>query len=541
MADFPIVGIGSSAGGLKALERLFGAMPPDSGLGFVVVAHLDPTQESHLSELLRRDTEMPVADVRGEIAVQPNHVYVIAPDQYLRLNGDVLHPSKPSEPRGHRHPVDTLFRSLAESSGKRAIGIVLSGTGTDGADGLRAIKAEGGITLAQDPGTADFAGMPQSAITTGAADLVLAPEKMAAALLDLTSHPYLRRDVDLGKPPEIDGQLTALLALVRAGTRQDFRCYKRTTLLRRIHRRMGLKQVMGLDDYIERLRNDPDELAALARDLTIIVSGFFRDPEAWKVLDQKVIAPLIEERPADAAIRVWVPACATGEEAYSIAMLVVERAEAAQKSFDLKIFATDVSEHLLPAARAGLYPASIAQNVSKERLERFFDREDDSYRVKGALRDAITWAPQNLMQDPPFSRLDVVSCRNLLIYLEPEIQKKLLGLFHFALREGGHLFLGSAETAAAQANLFQPISKKWRIYLRLGPTRHDVTEFPILRPSDDPNAAASAPAAPHAEPRARASTLLEHALLEQYAPAAVLIDRRFNVSEFHGPTGDYLQ
>ncbi|MGH6895388.1 MAG: chemotaxis protein CheB [Geminicoccaceae bacterium] len=538
MAEFPIVGIGSSAGGLEALEKLFGAMPPDSGLGFVVVAHLDPTQESHLSELLSRDTKMPVVEVGERTAVEPGHVYVIAPDRYLTLKDGVLHPSEPGEPRGQRRAIDVFLRSLAEDQGERAIGIVLSGTGTDGTQGLRAIKAEGGIALAQDPETADFGGMPQSAIATGGADLVLAPEKMAEALLDLVRHPYLRRPAEVEKPPEIDGHLTAVLSLVRAGTKQDFRCYKRTTLLRRIHRRMGLRQIVGLDDYIERLRDDPGELAALARDLTITVSGFFRDPEAWKVLDQKVIAPLVAERPADAAIRVWVPGCATGEEAYSIAMLVVERAEAVQKSFDLKIFATDVSEHVLPVARAGLYPASIAQDISRERLERFFDREDDSYRIKRELGDAITLAPQNLMQDPPFSRLDVISCRNLLIYLEPEIQKKLLGLFHFALREGGHLFLGPAETAAAQGSLFQPISKKWRIYLRLGPTRHDVTQFPLLGPRQDPNEAASAPPA---EPRARASTLFERALLEQYAPAAVLIDHRFNVPEFHGPTGDYLQ
>ena len=542
MADFPIVGIGSSAGGLEALEKLFGAMPPDSGLGFVVVAHLDPTQESHLRELLSRDTKMPVVEVGEKTEVEPGHVYVIAPDQYLTLKDGVLHPSKPGEPRGQRRAVDVFLRSLAEDQGERAIGIVLSGTGTDGAQGLRAIKGEGGITVAQDPETADFGGMPQSPIATGGADLVLAPEKMAETLLNLVRHPYLRRPAEVEKPPEVDGELTVVLSLVRAGTKQDFHCYKRTTLLRRIHRRMGLWQIVGLDDYIERLRSDPGELAALARDLTINVSGFFRDPEAWKVLDQKVIAPLVEERPADASIRVWVPGCATGEEAYSIAMLLVERAEAVQKSFDLKIFATDVSEHVLPVARAGLYPASIAQDIGRERLERFFDREDDSYRIKGELRDAITLAPQNLMQDPPFSRLDVVTCRNLLIYLEPEIQKKLLGLFHFALREGGHLFLGPAETAAARGSLFQPISKKWRIYLRLGPTRHDVTQFPLIRPSEDPGEAASGPAARPAERRARRpGTLLERALLEQYAPAAVLIDHRFNVPEFHGPTGDYLQ
>jgi two-component system, chemotaxis family, CheB/CheR fusion protein len=540
MADFPIVGIGSSAGGLEALEKLFDAMPPDPGAAFVVIAHLDPTRESHLTELLNRRTEMPVVEVQGEIAVEPDHVYVIAPDQSLELNGDVLHPSKSSEPRAQWRPVDIFFRSLAENQRERAIGIVMSGTGTNGALGLRFIKSEGGITIAQDPATAAYAGMPQSAISTGIVDLVLPPEKMAEALLEVVRHPYVRQP-EVVEQQELDGELSALLALLRAQTNLDFQPYRRQTLLRRTHRRMGLHQIRHLSAYLERLRADPEEAVALARDLTINVSGFFRDSQAWKVLDEKVIAPLVAERDTNSAIRIWVPGCATGEEAYSLAMLIAARAQEAGKLFDLRIFATDVAHHLMPMARAGMYPASIADDVGANRLELFFDLEDDSYQIKKSLRDTITFAPQNLLQDPPFSRLDLISCRNLLIYLEPDVQRKVLALFHFALREHGHLFLGPAESISGHENLFHPVSKKWRIYRRLGPTRHDIVNFPLVDPGMPTAEQDGLEASPPHEARRGAIQPFQRALLERFAPAAVLIDRRFSVHAFHGPTGDYLQ
>jgi two-component system CheB/CheR fusion protein len=451
----------------------------------------------------------------------------------------VLHPSKPSEPRAQRRPVDIFFRSLAENQRERAIGIVLSGTGTNGALGLRFIKSEGGIAIAQDPATAAYAGMPQSAISTGIVDLVLPPEKMAEALISMVRHPYVRQP-EAVEQPDLDGQLSALLALLRAQTNLDFQPYRRQTLLRRTHRRMGLHQIQHLSDYLERLRADPQEAAALARDLTINVSGFFRDSKAWDVLDQKVIAPLVAERDPNSAIRIWVPGCATGEEAYSLAMLIAARAQEGMKSFDLRIFATDVAHHLLPTARAGLYPASIAHDVDADRLERFFDIEDDSYQVKKPLREWITFAPQNLLQDPPFSRLDLISCRNLLIYLEPDVQKKVLALFHFALREHGHLFLGPAENISGQENLFHPVTKKWRIYRRVGPTRHDVVDFPLIGPGARIVETGRWDALAPREAR-RAVDPFQRALLERFAPASVLIDRRLSVHAFHGPTGDYLQ
>jgi two-component system CheB/CheR fusion protein len=541
MAEFPIVGIGSSAGGLEALQTLLRETPADSGLAFIIAAHLDPTQKSHLAELLSRCTQMPVVQIKNAVKVEPDHVYVIAPDQELTIRKGVVRGNRPTAPRGHRHPVDSFFRSLAEDQGERAIAIILSGTGSNGSLGLRFIKAEGGIVLAQDPGSAAFPGMPQSAIGTGIVDLVLPPDQMPDALLNLARQPYVREPAETLIEGTPEDQLDALLTLVRSSTRRDFSSYKKRTLLRRIHRRMVLHRIDGLPGYIERLRHDPDEIKALAADLTINVTGFFRDPEAWRILSEKIIAPLVEERPTGSMIRAWVPGCSTGEEAYSIAILILEHAEAASKTFDVRLFATDVADGVLPLARAGVYPSSIAQDVTPERLERWFEMAEDNFVIKKALREALTFAPQNLLQDPPFSRLDLVSCRNLLIYLEPDFQKRVLGLFHFALREGGHLFLGPAETVAGREDLFQPMSRKWRIFRRLGPTRHDLVDFPLIGPSegDAPTEAERQPSRPHA----RASTLqiMDRALLERYAPASVLIDRQLDVRYLRGPTEDYLR
>jgi PAS domain S-box-containing protein len=539
MADFPIVGIGSSAGGLEALQKLFAAMPPDGGLAFVVAAHLDPTQKSLLAELLGRCTRMPVVEIESAVRIEPDHVYVIAPDQELAIRGGVVQTRQPSVPRGYRHPVDSFFRSLAEDQGERAVGIVLSGTGTNGSLGLRFIKAEGGIAIAQEPESAAFQGMPRSAVATGIVDLVLSPEKMPDALLGLARHAYVRQPakaVEEGTPAE---QLRTLLAIVRAETRQDFTSYRKKTLLRRIHRRMGLHQIAELQAYVERLRSDPGEVRALAADLTINVTGFFRDPEAWGILAEKVVAPLVQERPSGSAIRVWVPGCSTGEEAYSVAMLIREQAEAARKAFDVRLFATDVASGVLSPARAGTYPGSIALDVGEERLQRFFDKEDDTYRVKKALRETVTFAPQNLLQDPPFSRLDLVTCRNLLIYLEPEVQKRVIALFHFALREGGHLFLGSAETVSGQEELFEAVSKRWRIYRRLGPTRHDIVDFPLVGVTEGGRGGETTTG--EADARPRSAELMGQALLGRYAPASALIDARYRVHYLHGPTEEYLR
>ena len=536
-----IVGIGASAGGIESLGRLFDAMPADSGCGFVVILHLDPTHESQLASVLSRHTAMPVVDIADGMPIEPNRVHVIVPDRTPTIRAGKLRLTVPVEPRGQRHPVDDLFISLAVEK-QRAIGIVLSGTGCNGTHGLLEIKSQGGMTLVQDPATAKFPGMPQSAIAAGTADHVLAPENMSVVLLRYLQHGYVAAPAGnaVAAAPDEWSALDPVFALLRLRSDQDFRGYKRATLQRRIHRRMGLTNAATLADYNKLLQTHPEEIETLVKDLMITVTGFFRDTEAWKALDEMVITPLVAARADDTELRFWVPACATGEEAYSVAMLTVERAEAARKQFQIKIFATDRLADNLRRARDGVYPEAAAASVPPSRLRRFFDKLDGSYQIKKSLRELIVFAPQNLLRDPPFSRLDLITCRNLLIYLEPEAQQRVAALFHFSLREGGYLFLGSAETIGRHGELFETLSKTWRIYRRLGPTRHDLVEFPVLGARPKAHAAENGADAGRPPPT-RAAELARRVLSERYGPASVLIDRQGRALYFHGPTSEYLQ
>ena len=538
----PVVGIGASAGGIEALGRFFDAMPPDSGCAFVVVLHLDPRHESAMAHVLSARTAMPVAQVKDGMPIAPNHVYVIAPDTDLRVHEGALRVSRPSTPRGQRHPVDVLFASIATEQRERAIAIVLSGTGNNGTEGLKAIRAEGGMSLVQTPETAKFDGMPRSAIAADMADHVLAPEAMPEAVLRYVRHGYFTAPAEAEPPPAKKGEATLeqVLELLRASAGHDFGGYKRSTQRRRVHRRMGLGNIETLNEYMDELRANPEEVQRLVADLMINVTGFFRDPEAWQVLAEQVIRPLIAERENGTAIRVWAPACSTGEEAYSIAMLVTEQAEAAGKRFDLKVFATDAQEENLRKARDGVYPAAAVTGLSAERLRRFFHKLDGSYQVTKELRDMVVFAVQNLLRDPPFSRLDLVSCRNCLIYLEPDAQQRIIALCHFALRQGGHLFLGNAETVGRHDDLFETVSKKWRIYRRVGPTRHDLIDYPKARTPAKPTMA-DEPSPLLPEPTAPVAEMARRALLEHFAPASVLIDQKGGVLYFHGATRDYLE
>lgn len=536
----PLIGIGASAGGIEALSEFFDTMPPDSGLAFIVVLHLDPTQQSHLASILAQHTAMPVVEIKDGMKVEADRVHVIAPNRDLRVEGDTLRLSEPGEPRGHRHPIDVLFKSLAEQRQARTAAIVLSGTGTNGTQGLKEVKAAGGLILVQDPANLRFDGMPRSATAAGLADHVLPPADMPGALMGYFRHSYVAEPDGLTAAPQ-DGQpgLEHVLGILRAHSGQEFRSYKPGTLMRRINRRMSLRGIGNLADYLNLLRAEPTENQALVRDLLISVTSFFRDIEAWTTLAETVIAPLVADRESGSAIRVWVPACATGEEAYSIAMLLAEQAEAAHKQFDIKIFASDLLESNLNAARAGVYPGSSVEMLASDRIRRFFDKLDGSYQVRGSLRELIVFAKQDLLREPPFSRMDLITCRNMLIYIEPEAQRRAIALFHFALREGGRLFLGSAETIGRADDLFETISKKWRIFRRVGPTRHDIVNFPVL----GSNHAAQHRADPVAlaEPSARATETARRALLERYAPASVLIDQKGRVLYFHGETADYLK
>ena len=531
--SFPIVAIGMSAGGLEAATQFLHAMPIDSGAGFVIVQHLEPVRKSLLAELLSRQTKMPVVDIEDGMRVKPNRVHVIIPAKTLLIKDGVFSLIEPDEARAQRHPIDHFFTSLAAERGAKAVAIVLTGAGSNGSAGLLDIKQEGGLGIAQDPETASFDSMPRHAIAANAVDYVLPIAKMPEALMAYFAHSYVK-DAPEAIEPTKGGKasLDDVLTLIRSRSGHDFRQYKRNTLARRTHRRMGLMHIEKLDEYVATLRSDPEELAALTSDLMINVTGFFRDPDAWDALEREAIKPIVDKAEPGQHIRVWVPACSTGEEAYSIAMLLAERCEAAGKGLGVKVFGTDLADHNLTAARKGLYPASMVESLSPERLKRFFDKSGDIYQVKSDIRETVLFASQNLLSDPPYSKMDLVSCRNLLIYLEPAAQDKVLSLAHFALREGGYLFLGNSETIGTRDHHFATMSKRWRIYRRLGPSRSSAIDFSAW-PARDARAD-QRPAGP------KVADIAIRSLAERFAPAAVVIDRNYRIHHFHGVTDDYL-
>lgn len=540
-AACPVVGIGASAGGIEALIRLFEAMPAASGMAFLVVMHLDPTRESGLTHVLSQHTAMPVAEAADGMAIEPDHIYVIPPDSSLTVDDGKLRLSEPAQRRGARYPIDRLFESLATHRHEMAICIILSGSGSDGTEGLKEVKAQGGCILVQDPLTARFDAMPRSVIAAKFADHVLAPEQMPDVLLRYIRHAYIAKSVPVDDTRSAEPSIDPVLSLLKNRAGHDFRLYKRSTLTRRIQRRMGLCNVHGIADYVDLLRSKPGELETLAKDLMINVTGFFRDADAWIALDEMVIAKLVSERASGEAIRLWVPACATGEEPYTLAMLLADRAETANKQFDIKLFATDGREDNLDAARAGIYSEGAVATVPPRLLQRYFDKLDGTYQVRKELRDLVVFASHNLLRDPPFSQIDLISCRNLLIYLDPVAQERAVSLMHFALREGGHLLLGNAESVSGREDLFETLSKKWRIYRRLGPTRHDIMDFPLLPGRAQPKNADEAAMADNGRPLLRLAEVAQRALLERFAPASVLIDRAGRILWFHGSTGDFLE
>jgi two-component system, chemotaxis family, CheB/CheR fusion protein len=537
----PVAGMGASAGGLDAFKKFFNAMPSSSGIAFVLIPHLDPAHESLMVELLARHTTMPVVEAENDMPVEANHVYIIPPNKYMTIRGGILRLTGPVERRASQTSIDLFLHSLAEDQKERSIGIILSGTGAHGTGGLKTIKAAGGMVIVQDPATAECEHMPRSAVAAGLADYVLPPEQMPDVLVKYVQHGYFNGGTRIEASPEAADHLTQVLALLRTRTKFDFRCYRKRMLTRRIERRMGLNHVDSIHEYVTFLRNHPEEVRQLVKDLFINVTSFFRDAEAFEQLTNQVIAPLVKRKEADAVTRVWVPGCSTGEEAYSIAMLLQEQLAAAHKNCRVQIFATDVDDDAVSTARQSLYPDSIAADVSPDRLARFFTKVDDhAYQINKPLRETVIFAVQNLISDAPFLKLDLISCRNLLIYLEADAQRKVLTLFHFALKEGGFLFLGSSETIGRQIDLFEPLSRKGRIYRRIGPTRRERIDFPIgaaakvLETGGRPAEAGVAQAINFAE-------VTQRLLLEQFAPAAVLINRKYEIFYFFGPCSQYLE
>ena len=534
----PVVGIGASAGGLHALQDFFGTIPPDSGAAFIVVQHLDPTRVSEMATLLGRRTTLKVVLAEEGMRLEPNVVYTIPPDRYLLVENEAIKLTLPAEPRGLRLPIDALFHSLAAGAAECAVGVVLSGNGADGSLGLRTIKAHGGMSIAQDPATAEYDAMPRNAIATGVVDSILPPARMIEAISAFLNHDYVKRPVarDNGSVPEF---VHNVLALLHARRNVDFSGYKKGTLVRRIERRMSLRQLNRGPDYLRLLRENPDEVNQLFNDLLIQVTRFFREPESWKALEREVLIRLVGDADKDTPIRVWVPGCASGEEAYSLAMLLLELVEKSQKHIPIQIFASDLDRGSLNQARAGSYPESIAVDVSAERLNRFFLHTEHRYVVSQALRDTVIFSHHNLLVDPPFGRLDLISCRNVLIYLEGVMHRRAFDLFHFALTPGRYLFLGNSETVGSQTDLFRPISKRSHIYRRLGGVRNDrvrISMGGITR-------AMATPAAAIVPPASRDNMLLAQArdhVLSRYATASAVINRNMEILALFGRTDHYL-
>ncbi len=538
-AAFPIVGIGASAGGLEVLDIFLGKVPKGSGMAFIIVQHLDPTHKGMMAELLQRGTAMQVIQVKDRTRVKPDCVYVIPPNSDMSILHGVLHLLAPVAPRGLRLPIDFFFRSLADDRQDQSIGVILSGMGSDGTLGLRAIKEKAGVVFVQEPASAKFDGMPRSAVDAGLADIVAPAEELPGKIIAFLHHAPLIAKPGLAQEDKAESGLEKVVILLRAKTGHDFSSYKKTTVYRRIERRMGIHQIDRIASYVRFLQENPQELDLLFKELLIGVTSFFRDPAAWEELKAQVIPALLKDRPPSQALRVWILACATGEEAYSLAIVFKEALEQLKpaRNTTLQIFATDLDREAVEKAREAVFPANISADVSAERLGRFFVQVDRGYQVGKSIREMVIFAPQNLIMDPPFTHLDILSCRNLLIYLTPELQKKLLPLFHYSLNPGGFLFLGNAETIGNFTDLFAPPEGKARLYRRLGSAlRAGPVAFPAAFVSRVPDAPPKV-----LQPAANLQSLADQVLLQCYSPAAVLINNKGDILYISGRTGKYLE
>lgn len=537
-AGIPVVGIGASAGGIGAFEAMLPLLAPDAGLAYVLVQHLDPDHESALTALLARAAKIPVVEIKDQAIIQPDHVYVIPRNASLTIAGDSLQLKAPLEQRGHRTPIDGFFISLAAAKGESAAGVILSGTGSDGTIGLRAIKEQGGLTVAQDD--AEYDGMMRSAVRSGMVDVVLPLQQIPAKLTD-----YFRHLTDVDGRKGADGvrqeaadHLAQICALLRTRTGHDFTGYKDKTVARRMQRRMQVLQIDEVPDFIERLRKDPQEVDALLQDLLIGVTNFFRDPQAFEALEREVIPHLFEGKGPEDSVRIWVPGCSTGEEAYSIAILLREHMPKGQSAPKLQIFASDIDEQSLQIARVGRFPSTIARDIAPARLERYFVREDGTYRIASDLREICLFSSHNLLRDAPFSKLDLIACRNLLIYLTPDLQNRLVPLFHYALNDGGFLFLGSSENVTRHTRLFSTVDKAHRIFRRRPQIERRLPEFPLTTPEGRRLAQSSPRTSVEHEPL---QTLAERQVLDRYSPAYVVVNADGDLLHGSGRTGKYLE
>ena len=542
-STFYIVAIGASAGGLEAFEQFFKNMPEDSNMAFVLIPHLSPDHKSIMPELLSRHTTMNVVQTEDGMKVQPNSVYIIPPDKDMSILNGTLQILDPVERRGIRHPIDFFFRALAQDQGEKAVCIVLSGTGAEGTLGLKAIKGEGGLVIVQDPKTAKYDGMPGNAVATGLADYVLSPDQMPAYLLAFAKSPVLRlaRPIGQDEAKPVDA-LQKIFVLIRAKTGHDFSRYKHNTVLRRVERRMAVLQIESQADYVAYLRNNPHEIDTLFKELLIRVTNFFRDPEAYETLLEKGLPIIFHDRPKNIPIRIWVPGCSTGEEAYSLAILFHEYNQKLKDKYKVQVFATDIDGGSIEMARSGIYPNSISADISSDRLNRYFTMRDKVYKIRDEIRETVIFAEHDVNKNPPFSKMDMISCRNLLIYMGVELQQRVVPLFRYALNPGGILFLGSSETIGDNTDLFTVVDKKWRIFKAYSSGIAPLTHINLRR-----EAAPAVSTEKYRVPEGKKSRdisldeVTKKILLSHHAPSCAVVDRDGTILFLRGRTGKYLE
>lgn len=540
---FPIVGIGASAGGLNAYSKFLKALPIDTGMSFVLVQHLDPKHASMLPELLGRATLMPVIEIKDGMRVEPNSVYVMPPNHSLAILHGILHLMPRPDALGKHLPIDDFLRTLADDMQGNAIGVILSGTASDGTFGLRAIKAEGGITFAQSEASCEYDGMPHSAIAAGHVDFILTPEEIARELSRIAKHPYVLHELRLPKDEEgplAGDSLNKIFVLLRSRTGNDFTYYKHATIRRRIKRRMVLNQIEQMEDYVKYLQQQPKEVDALFQDILINVTSFFRDPETFEALKGEVFPHLVQGPAKDQSLRIWIPGCSTGEEVYSIAIALFEFLGENISHTRVQIFASDIDNKAVDRARSGHYPESIRDDVSAGRLNRYFVKTSEGYQICKSIRDICVFAVQNVVKDPPFSRIDLVSCRNLMIYLGAVLQKKVLHTFHYALRPGGFLMLGTSETIGSYADLFALVDKKNKIYLKKSVATRLAYDFSATQ-----NISPITSVEPVETDRQTSALNLQHEaenmILANYGPPGVIINQEMQILNFRGQTGPYIE
>src|SRR5215471_10990054 len=544
--EFLIAAIGASAGGIEAFMELLRNLPADTGMAFVLIQHLDPKHHSLLAELLSKKTAMKVKEVTDGMGVEPDNVYVIPPDATMSISNHTLQLGPREESRGVHMSIDHFMRSLAEAQGNHAIGVILSGSGTDGTLGMAEIQAQGGVTFAQDETSAKYDGMPRSAIAAGCVDYVLPPKNIARELSRIARHPYVARERadEAAEFTSAQSGMNTVFQLLRRSTGVDFTHYRQTTILRRIQRRIVVHKIDNLNEYVKYVQTNPAEIKALYQDMLINVTSFFRNPKVFDALKSEVFPNILKNRAPESTIRVWTPGCASGEETYSVAIALLEFLGDRSAQTPIQFFGTDVSDTSIGKARSGLYPENIQGDVSAERLRRFFNKVEGGYRISKSIRDICIFAQHNVLNDPPFSQMDVICCRNLLIYLEPILQNKVISLFHYASRPGGYLVLGTSEGVGPAANLFTTVDRTQKIFLKKTTAVRQAVSFSLNRPGERAEfGSVRVPAKPpdSAWNYLEAQKEFDRRLLSHYAPATVFINEDLEIIHTRGSVNRYLK